>query len=303
MIQSDGVHIFLDLYSSYNQMLGWFIDRVSNSVLENINMQYVKTALRVTLILSFLAVLFGKAKPSIEEASYKFFYYGVVVFLATNSTGYGDEIADMTFDLPDQLISVIQGGDGSIENSLGLIDDSFTAYFNFYEKMIQAANASTGLLQGIGIMIVAYAVLICGLLVCVAAAGFLLVSKMNLALLLALAPLFIFALLTPMTAKYFGTWLALVISFVLWPVFGAALVELFHTVMHGTVLILNDGWADHPVYSMVPIIVFTMITLFCFKSIGLYVRDLVGGSAYEGGQAVSTVYQFASRQFSSRYRR
>lgn len=298
MIQPDNAHLFLDLYTTYNGLLGEFITRVSGRLMKGVNLKYIHMAGQITVTLAFLGVMFGRMQASLHQTTYFVMYYWIVILLASNSNGFGTKIADAVFDLPDGLISVIQGGNGDSKTSLGLIDQIFANLFNFYETMTAVAKANSGVggIPDLTISLLAIILLGCSILICGICAGVLVTGKMGLAVMLAIAPIFILCLTIPYTSKYFGNWLGLVVSFVLMPVFGALLAELFHGALSATTSIIKPGWADNVVYSMIPIFVLIGTTLFMFKSMGTFLRDLVGGSAWDSPSVGSGIYNFVARK-------
>jgi type IV secretory pathway VirB6-like protein len=298
MIQPDNAHLFLDLYSTYNGLLSEFIGRISGRLMDGINLKYINIAIQTTVILTALGLMLGKVQGSMQSLFFSILYYGVVVLLATNSNGFGTKIAGMTFALPDGLISVIQGGNGNAETSLGLIDQIFANLFNFYETMtaVAKAKASIGGFPDITISLLAICLLGFSILICGICAGILAAGKMGLAVMLAVAPVFILCLAFPYTAKFFGSWLGVVISFILMPVFGAVLAELFHGALSATTSIIKPGWADNVVFNMIPVFILIGTTLFMFKQLGTFIRDLVGGSAWDAPAVGSAIYDYANRK-------
>jgi type IV secretory pathway VirB6-like protein len=301
MIKPDDAYVFLDMYNLYNNLLADFIIKISDRLVKGVNLKYVHIIGQITVTLAFLGVLVGRFKPSLNGIAYHVIYFGVVILLASNSNGFGSKIADMLFKLPDDLISVVYGGSGDSKTSVGLVDKMFAALFGFYEKMDEVAWTKASVLNVPDLGILALAIILLGasVFLCSICAGILLIGKMGLAICLAIAPLFILCLMSPLLTKYFNGWVTAIASFVILPVMGSVFCELFYQALYAIAGSLKDGWVDNVVYSMIPTFVFLGITLYMLKNLTTLVRDIVGGSAYStpniGGAIYNSVNKHAAR--------
>jgi type IV secretion system protein VirB6 len=192
----------------------------------------------------------------------------------------------------------VQGGGGNAETALGMIDTIFTALFNFHEQMNSVAYSHKSMIgtPDIKIIILSLVLYAISVFICSICAGVLLIGKMGVSIMLALAPLFVFCLITPWTTKYFDGWVTAVASFILFSVFGAVFTQLLYLGLSATSELVKTGWQDNVTFGITPIFVFLGVSLYMLKNIGDMVRSIVGGSGWQTPPIGGAIYDYANRK-------
>ncbi len=182
-------------------------------------------------------VLTGEIDFTLRRAVRHLVMLGIVTALATHWDIFALFFNNVFTEGPSKLIGAMTGG--SFEPNAMLSE--------VFDKGILAANEinkSAGL-STLGFLIVGYTVFY-GTLIAIGYALFLLVlSKLALAVLLGLAPLFFMLLLFQATRDFFSSYLRQVVNFALIPVFTSAIISLTLRIVNDAIVRLQNVLASH----------------------------------------------------------
>ncbi len=206
----------------------------------------------VGLTLSFILYGFLVSRGVIDHSLKDFFFrclkIGIIVSIATSGGLYQTQIADAIQRVPDDLAAALLPNSASqVQGSTaaGLVDKAAQAGFS---KANQAFENS-GIFTKQGLAYVAFGALCVVATVVMTAIGgaFILLAKIALALLAALGPLFVFALLFKSLTRFFEAWCAQVVTYglvmvMMSSVFGL-MMQIFATYMSGITFDGNFNFA------------------------------------------------------------
>lgn len=163
------------------------------------------TLLIVYVSLWGLAVMAGKVAEPVMDGVVRVVKASLIVTFATSSALYASDVANFLYDWPAALVGVMNGG--AITNTTQIIDNALSQTIDLGTKAWELAGW-----QSIGLYYVALAIWVMGGLVAGIAAFIIITSKIGLALLLALGPIFILMLMFDVTREFFNKWLGSVIT-------------------------------------------------------------------------------------------
>lgn len=152
-----------------------------------------------------LAMILGKIQEPVMDGVVRVVKSVLIVTFATNSALYASDVANFLYDWPAELVGVMNGA--KITTTTQIIDTSLTQTIS----LGKAAWEKAGPLSP-GLYFVALAIWAMGGIVASVAGFIIITSKIGLALLLALGPIFILMLLFDVTREFFNKWLGSVIT-------------------------------------------------------------------------------------------
>jgi len=176
-------------------------------------------------------VLMGTIELSFRRTVRHIFFMAMVVAIATHWDMFALFFNDVATDGPGKLINTISGG---LFDPNALLSDVFDKGMTAANEINQNAGFRT-----MGFLIIGYSVFYATMIGIGFAVFLLALSKIALAILLGLAPLFTLLLLFPATKDYFSQYLRQIVTFALVPVFTSAILALFLKITQDAVTQLN----------------------------------------------------------------
>lgn len=252
VVETVDCHIRILVHDTYRELVGpgtWFATAFTG-------------LLTIYIALVGYQLLLGRGGLRVTQLPYAAIKIGVVLAFLTSWAAYQTLVFNLLFDGPGEILRVMMGsleaqnagfsGDvlGGVEATFKSLSESASAYGGM-------ASPSANLLQG-GPMLGSGLLWLSGVALLLATLGLLIASKIVLAFLLALGPLFIGMLLFDATRGLFEGWLRTTVSF--------ALVPLAVTVFGAVMLLVLDpyvglvtGNAARRLFDMGPVITIALI--------------------------------------------
>lgn len=222
----------------------------------------------------------GLIQEPILDGAFRLMRVGIILYFATNLGAYSSQISDNLVALPDYLAGVM-GGSGMVDSSKLALDKILTDSINLGASYWEMGS----ILSNPGPFFYALMIWI-STLICVGYAAFLMIlSKVMLALLMAIGPAFILLLMFEGTKRFFDAWMGQAINYALVSAFAVGVIKL----LFGMYLNAADGAVAPAIGGDVGIQNFLSMLLMsgiCFLAL-MQVNGLA--SALGGGVAVSTL--------------
>jgi len=222
----------------------------------------------------------GLIQEPILDGVFRLMRVGIILYFATNLGAYSGQISDNLVALPDYLAGLM-GGSGMVESSKLALDKIMTDAINLGASYWEIGS----ILSNPGPFFYALMIWI-STLICIGYAAFLMIlSKVMLALLMAIGPAFVLLLMFDGTKRFFEAWIGQAINYALVSAFAVGVIKL----MFGMYLNAADGAVVPALGGDVGIQNFLSMLLMsgiCFLTL-MQVNGLA--SALGGGVAVSTL--------------
>lgn len=222
----------------------------------------------------------GLIQEPILDGTFRLMRVGIILYFATNLGAYSGQISDNLIALPDYLANLM-GGSGMVSSSKSALDkilsDSISLGAAYWEMGSIFSNPGPYF----------YSLMIwISTIICVCYAAFLLIlSKVMLALLMAIGPIFILLLMFESTKRFFDAWIGQAINYALVSAFSVGIIKL----MFGMYLNAADSAVAPTIGGDIGIQNFLSMLLMsgiCFLTL-MQVNGLA--SSLGGGVAVSTL--------------
>jgi len=219
--------VFKPLFDTIDETTAIFVSDIATRCVVEIT-PVVTVGLTLSFITYGLLIMRGAVGMPVSEFLWKAFRIAIIVNIALAGGLYQSEIAGLIRTLPDDLATALIVKPSQGATAASLIDEAAGVGFDCAGMAFNKGGIFS--FEGLTYCFIGVLVsLMTAILVSVGGA-FLLMAKIALSILAGLGPLFIVALIFPVTARFFDLWLGQVINYVLLVVLYAAVFGLMMTI-------------------------------------------------------------------------
>lgn len=280
-------HFFTDTINQVSSTLGTYVSDTSTNIAGGFA-GVATTLVTLYVVLWGWSMIRGVIQEPVIDGFQRIVRLAFIVGLATNIGLYNAYVSDFLWNTPDALASLIASGHSDSLTNANFLDVLWGKMYDFGKAFNEKGHASPGLFPDYGLIAAGWAVWFFGLTATVYAAFLLVLSKIALAVLLAVGPIFILATMFEGTKRFFDAWIGQAFNYVFLVMLTAATIKLLFTII---VMYLDavfgtyaaSGGAD-PNYSEI----FPMLALSGVGFLSLVQMPSVA-SALGGGVAISTL--------------
>lgn len=285
-------HFYEDLFSKLTGTLTGYVGSVSTNVISAI------TPVATTLLLIYVALwgwsmMRGVISEPITDGAGRIIRLTLITAIALNIGYYNTFIADFLWGAPDALASVVVGGYTGPASGVQYLDGLLSKMFDFGGSYYQAAQADSTLgVPDLGKLLVAVLIWAAGVVVTGYGAFLYALSKMALAVILAVGPIFVLLIIFEPTRRFFDAWIGQALNYVFMVMLTAAAVALILTIIES---FLGSPMAatfqeTTPLGGAIPAIVFSVIGVLVLMQVASMASALGGGVAIGTLGAVAWAY-------------
>ena len=279
--------LFTPLFAELDRVTMTFARDVSSRVIAAIT-PVLSAGLTVWFITFGILVMRGAVDQPVREFLGKMVRTALIVSIALGAGLYQANVADLIRTAPDELASLVVGGEaalgftvdpeGSGSGQAALLDLAAGRGLEKAEDAFEKGGLMTQ--QGIAFYTFGVLVLLATVVMVGVGGALILVAKVMLALLAALGPLFIAALLFEITKRFFDRWIAMLATYgLLIVLFGCVftfMLAIFSNYMRGVNLDGNMNVA----YGIGGALVLTIVSLAILAEVHHLAVGLGGGYAH-----------------------
>jgi len=201
----------------------------------------------------------------------------IISFFALTVDGYTNHVIGALNGLETGLSDAMNTGGGTSQNIYQVLDQSLGKGFELVAKCFQKADeAGWSIGAALGWICAGIVMAIGTVLVSMGGGATVIVAKFALAIVFALGPLFIMALMFPATAKFFDSWFGQVMNYILTIVI-MAIIMTFAMKAFDAFLAKTDLDQQNPMLAALQIGVLTGVLLYIIKQAGGIASALGGG--------------------------
>jgi type IV secretion system protein VirB6 len=271
--------IFLTVDQASSTYVGTTVEGVATSIAP-----VAKQCFTLYVILWGFAMYRGLINEPILDGAFRLMKIGIIISLAISVGQYSTHISNNLLAAPDYLIGLLGNG-GSAQDSKTVLDkilsDAMQSGQTIWEKgsLIPPGSNPGAYLMALIIWVSA--------LVCIGYAAFLIIlSKIALAVLVGIGPLFILGLMFDSTKKFFESWLGQAVNYALISGLTVAVIKLlfgmYASAAQGTFQVATTS-DDFGILSICSMLIMSVV---CFLVL-LQVQGIA--SALAGGVSLSTL--------------
>lgn len=255
---------------------------------------YASPAINVCLVLTFmvygLMTANGSTQQPMQELIQRMLRYIIIAAIGTAGGYYQSNLIDAIQKVPDDFAGYVMkktaGADPAQSQSLGqIIDNAATEGF----RSANEAFKNGGIMSKQGLAWVGFAIIVSiatSITVGVGAA-FIIVSKVSLALLAAVGPLFIYALLWKPLTRFFDNWINSIVTTAMVIVFIALVFSFLISIFAKFVHKVDFGKGASFAGQMGGAVILTIVALIVLFEVRSKAQALAGGMASGFGGAIA----------------
>lgn len=283
-------HFYARMLTELNNALNTYVNDTASNIIGAIT-PVATTLLAIYVALWGWSMMRGVISEPVTDGASRIVRLAVITGIALNVGRYNTYLADMLWNSPDALASYIGGGNGT--TNAAFLDQLMSRMYDFGEAYHQKAyaNASVIGIPDLGLLLMAYALWGAGLCATAYGAFLLALSKIALAIVLGIGPIFILLTIFEPTKRFFDAWLGQALNYVFLVMLTAAAIKLIMTILQHY---LNDAsgavLADPSLNQAFPALVFSIIGALVLIQMPAKASALGGGVAIGTLGAVSWAY-------------
>ncbi|WP_334190491.1 type IV secretion system protein [Noviherbaspirillum sp.] len=289
-------HFYERTFADLNIPLENYWETVAGNIVEAITPVSI-TLLSIYFVLWGWAMMRGVISEPVTDGLARILRLSIITGIALSVTRYGNFLANLLWNSPEVMAEYIASGSASSENNMQFLDRLLSQIYDLGNAFWQNAHASSGLIGVPDLGQIAIAILIwaSGLLVTGYGAFLLALSKMALAIILGVGPIFILLTIFEPTKRFFDAWLGQALNYVFTVMLTAAAIKLILSIL---ATYLADATAAgvlaRPfINQALPCLVLSIIGILVMMQIPSIASSLSGGVAIGTLGAVAYAYQKA----------
>lgn len=252
------------------------------------------TLLTIYVMLWGWSMMRGVISEPVTDGVSRIVRLALITGIALNVGRYNAYLADMLWNSPDALAGVVASGYSDGSTNMNFLDQLLGQFYDMGQAYNDQAHTDAGALgmPDLSLWICGVAIWLAGLILTGYAAFLLALSKIALAILLGVGPLFILMTIFEPTKRFFDAWLGQALNYVFLVLLTAAAIKLVLAIVQnylgapGVVAAL----ANPSVNQAFPAIVFSIIGVLVMMQLPAMASALGGGVAISTLGAVAWAY-------------
>ncbi|WP_375638908.1 type IV secretion system protein [Bartonella sp. AA16NXGY] len=231
--------VFTQLFSKIDQITKTYVTDISSKAIVTIT-PFVSIGITIAFIIYGWLIIRGAIDMPLSGFVNRFLRISIITSIALTTGLYQSEIANLITQMPYELSKALITNPLNDKQLMNLLDKTAGGGFQYAGRLFQetAFFESNGLLYSLlGILI-----LLATSLVVAIGGGLVLLTKIALALLVGLGPIFIIALLWQPTHRFFEQWIVQVVNYI---ILFLLLASVFNLMMNIFANYLSDMKLDY----------------------------------------------------------
>lgn len=216
-------HFYSDAFAKIDGALTDFVLGAASNVIGAFS-PVARTLLILYVILWGWAIMRSMITEPIMDGLFRIVRLSIITGIALQLANYNEFVVNILWKTPEALAGVLAQGSGDNVPKAQYLDASWSKFYDY--GALYFANGSFMHADGWGLIIVAFLIWACGIIVTGYAAVLLIMAKIALALLLALGPLFILTAIFEATKQFFNAWVGQALNAVFLIVLTSGIITL-----------------------------------------------------------------------------
>lgn len=285
-------HFYENMFGKLTAALGSYVNDTATSVATAIT-PVATTLITIYVVLWGWSMFRGVISEPIQDGLARIVKLTLITTIALNMGYYNTFISDFLWATPEALATVVSGASGSSTSNIQFLDGLLSRMYDYGQAFYQAAMADTTLgIPDFGKLLAAALIWVAGVAVTGYAAFLFILSKMALAVLLGVGPIFVLLMVFEPTKRFFDAWIGQTLNYVFMVMLTAAAVALILKIIQ-LFLASPDAianMADTELAGIIPAIAFSLIGLLVLMQVASIASALGGGVAVGTLGAVGWAY-------------
>ncbi|MGY4831815.1 type IV secretion system protein (plasmid) [Sphaerotilaceae bacterium SBD11-9] len=286
-------HFYERTFTELNTALGSYVGDVASNIIGAIT-PVATTGMTIYVILWGLSMMRGLISEPLTDGIFRIVRLAVVTGLALNIGLYSSFIANALWNSPDALAAYVASGYSSGTSNVSFLDSLMSRMYDLGDAYWQKANASSGMLPipDLGLTAIAILVWVMGVVATAYGAFLLALSKLALAILLGVGPLFVLMTMFEGTKRFFEAWIGQALNYVFLVMLTSGVIKLILTILQLYLTAAETGGvlADPKISQALPAFGICIIAMLVMMQLPSISSALGGGAAVSSLGAVGWAY-------------
>lgn len=283
MSAPSGYHFYEDTFTKLDSALTIYIGDVSGDVIASIS-GVAYSMLMIYMVLWGWTMLRGMISEPITDGVTRIVRLSIIIGIALNLGRYENFISTFLWNAPDAMANIVAKGYSDPQSNVQFLDGLMYRLFCLGGAYYKASFASSGMLPDLGMLGAAFLIWVTAVIATAYAAFLLALSKMALAILLGIGPIFVLLLIFDGTKRFFEAWLGQALNYVFLVILAAGAIKLMMTIIVQYLNVASKSVVATPtIEQSLPAIVMCLISALVMMQIPAI------ASALGGGVAISTL--------------
>lgn len=292
MAASSDFHFYEKMFSKLTTSLTTYVNDTATQVIATIT-PVATTLLIIYVMLWGWSMMRGMIQEPVMDGVGRIIRLSLITGIALGIGNYNQFLSDWLWSAPDALASVVGGASSSSTSNIQFLDGLMSKMYDYGAAFYEAAMADTTFgIPDPGKLVAAIIIWFAGIAVTGYGAFLYALSKMALAVLLAIGPMFVLLMIFEPTKKFFDAWIGQVLNYVFSIMLTAAATGLILTIIKAFLASPDAiaNMADTEIAGIIPAVVFSLIGLLVLMQVSSIASALGGGVAIGTLGAVGALY-------------
>lgn len=275
------------LIDQFDAFIKTFVSDFSTSLVTMIA-PFVTTGLTLSFIIYAYLILQGAVDMPVTDFVIRSIKIAIIISIALTGGFYQSNISDIITQAPDEMANILVSGKKPMKAG-NTIDTSIGKAYNFASDAFDKSSIFS--IEGISYALLGVFISMVAAALCAVGLAVILMSKVALAILAALGPLFIACLIFETTKRYFELWIGQVVNY--------ALLLIIYSAVFGFLINIFGNYAGNAkfdglqniAFSFGGIVAYSIVSIIILLQIPTIASSLSGGVAlsfsHKGKQAAS----------------
>ena len=284
-------HFFEDTFTKLNGSLTTYVNDVAGNIIGAIT-PVASTLLLIYVMLWGWSTLRGMISEPVTDGVSRIVRLAVIIAISLNLGRYNGYVSDWLWNSPDAVANYIASGYSDSASNVQFLDSLMSKIFDLGFAYWAKGMAAGVVMPDFGMITIAILIWMAGIVSTAYGAFLLCLSKMGLAIILAVGPIFILLTIFEGTKRFFDAWLGQALNFVFIVMLAAAGIKLIMTIIEKYLGVAqtSGALADPSIAQAIPVIVLCTIVALVLMQVPSMASALGGGVAISTMGAVGWAY-------------
>ncbi|HML83098.1 MAG TPA: type IV secretion system protein [Thiomonas arsenitoxydans] len=290
IVTNPGFTFYSDFFTKIDRVLSGYVSSTSASIIGAFS-GTATTLLMIYVALWGWMMIRGTINEPLRDGLQRIIKISMIWGFAMSVGTYQTQIANWVFNAPGDAAALVTGGPSASPSSeMTFLDNAQDQVYIAYEKESNQASADSTLhIPNLGEEIFAYVVLVVGSAMVLYGAFLYILSLVALAVLLAIGPLFIIALLFDASKPFFEKWIGMLFHYIFVVMLTAAVLGIILSVVNAYMTNANTySGAANFTSQVFPIVIISLVGALILMQVQ------TKAAALSGGVALATMGMFAA---------
>jgi len=284
-------HFYEDTFTNVNDALNTYVSDVASNIIGAIT-PTATTLLLIYVMLWGWVMMRGMITEPVTDGINRIVRLCLIVGVALNVGRYNQYLSDFLWNTPDAMAGYIASGFSDGTTNMQYLDNLWSKIYDIGDAFWQKANAADSLIPDMGMIVIALLIWVAGAAATAYAAFLLVLSKIALAIILGIGPIFVLLIMFEPTKRFFDVWIGQALNYVFLVILTAASIKLMLAILQKYLVAFSDSGvlSDPSISQAFPAIILSVISFLVMMQLPSIASALGGGTAIGTLGAVGWTY-------------